>query len=78
MNSVACKSQHNPLELVNIELPSRGVNTVVTRIADTLSTWSQRSRQRRQLGTLDSRLLLDIGLSYEDIWLEIHKPFWKK
>ena len=78
MNSIACKPDNSPFELVNVTLPRRGVNNVITRVADTLSVWSQRSRQRQQLGNLDSRLLSDIGVAYEDIWLEIHKPFWKK
>lgn len=77
MNTIAYKS-HNALELVNIELPERSVHSVITRLADTVNTWSQRSRQRKQLAVLDEHLLSDIGVSYEDIWLEVNKPFWKK
>ena len=78
MNSIAYKSHHNPLELVNVNLPERNVHNVVTRIADIVETWSQRGRQRRQLANLEEHLLSDIGVSYEDIWLETNKPFWKE
>ena len=78
MNSIAYKSRHDPLELVRIELPERGVRNLTTRLADTVNTWIQRSRQRRQLAGLDEHLLSDIGVSYEDVWLEVNKPFWEK
>lgn len=78
MNSIAFKSHYDALELVNVHLPERSVHNVITRLADSVSTWSQRSRQRRQLASLDAHLLSDIGVSYEDIWLEVNKPFWRK
>lgn len=78
MNSIAYKSRYEPLELIRIELPERDFRNLATRLADTVHTWAQRSRQRRQLATMDEHLLSDIGVSYEDIWLEINKPFWRK
>ena len=29
-------------------------------------------------GSLDGHMLSDIVVSYEDIWLEINKPLWRK
>ena len=78
MNTIAYKSHNDPLELVNIELTQRSVHSFITRAADIVSTWLQRNRQRRQLAILDEHLLSDIGVSCEDIWLEVNKPFWKK
>lgn len=39
--------------------------------------WANRSRQRKQLARLDARLLADIGITAEQVKLEIAKPFWK-
>jgi len=39
--------------------------------------WMERSRQRKHLAILDDRMLEDIGLSREQVLLEIIKPFWK-
>ena len=78
MNSVTFKSHHDPLQLVQIELPRRSVHNLATRLVDTVNTWAQRSRQRRQLAGLEEHLLSDIGVSYEDVWLEVNKPFWQK
>lgn len=77
MNSIVCKPLEPSLELVSVDLPEHGRDNLITRIADTLNTWSQRSRQRKQLSKLDEHLLADIGVSFEDVWLEINKPFWK-
>jgi uncharacterized protein YjiS (DUF1127 family) len=51
--------------------------TLVQRLADRLLTWLQRSRQRRQLGTLSDNMLKDIGLSRADADNEISRRFWK-
>ena len=39
--------------------------------------WANRSRQRKQLAHLDARMLADIGITAEQVKLEIAKPFWK-
>lgn len=39
--------------------------------------WSARSRQRRDLAKLSDAALRDIGLSRQDVHLEISKPFWQ-
>ena len=77
MNSAICKSANTSVELVFVDRPKREFSTIFSRAAAGLHTWSQRSRQRRQLSKLDQRLLKDIGVAYEDVWAEINKPFWK-
>jgi len=42
-----------------------------------LATWQRRASMRRHLGTLDERMLKDIGLTRADVWVESRKPFWR-
>lgn len=49
----------------------------LAKAAVTISTWTERVRQRRALGQLDDRLLRDIGVTRVKMWQEISKPFWK-
>jgi len=42
-----------------------------------LHIWQQRSRSRRQLAQLDSRLLADTGISAAERQVELSKPFWR-
>jgi uncharacterized protein YjiS (DUF1127 family) len=51
----------------------RGVRKILT----VLSVWNERARERRQLATLDDRLLSDIGISRCDVVREYDKPFWE-
>ena len=53
------------------------INNPITKVAMTLSMWSARAKQRKQLALLDERMLADIGLSYDDVKAEVAKPFWK-
>ncbi len=46
-------------------------------IPETLKLWQKRAYNRRQLALLDSRLLIDAGLTEEQRYQEIKKPFWK-
>jgi uncharacterized protein YjiS (DUF1127 family) len=55
-------------------LSAIGIAAAVLRI---LWIWSQRSRQRAELSSLDDRLLRDIGLSRYDAEWEARKPFWR-
>jgi len=41
-----------------------------------LLAWQTRADTRRQLASLDARLLRDIGLHVDDVHQEISKPFW--
>ena len=44
---------------------------------DLLIEWQARENQRRDLITLDDRLLRDIGISRVDAEREFAKPFWR-
>jgi uncharacterized protein YjiS (DUF1127 family) len=44
---------------------------------DTVLTWQERERQRRQLMALDDRLLADLGMTRADAVGEYRKPFWR-
>ena len=45
-------------------------------IADRISTWLRRARERRDLGSLDDYMLKDIGVSRADVEFEAQKHFW--
>lgn len=45
-------------------------------IGTTLAIWYETWRQRRELATLDARILQDVGLSPEDARQEASRPFW--
>ncbi len=44
---------------------------------ETLVAWMHRAKTRRHLGTLDDRMLRDIGLDRGTVWTETQKPFWR-
>jgi uncharacterized protein YjiS (DUF1127 family) len=46
-------------------------------VADQMLGWPEQSRQRRQLGAMDDRMLRDIGLSRPAAWAETQKWFWQ-
>lgn len=48
------------------------------RILATVSLWSGRQRQRRQLSELDARQLADMGISMTERNAETVKMFWAK
>jgi uncharacterized protein YjiS (DUF1127 family) len=47
------------------------------RLPDQLLMWLERSRQRRDLGALDDRMLRDIGVSRGVAFAETRKWFWQ-
>ena len=42
-----------------------------------LGRWADRAFERRQLASMDRRMLSDIGLTTSDRNRECRKPFWK-
>lgn len=50
----------------------------ITGATDVLQTWRERARQRRQLASLDYRMLCDIGVSPADVERETRKWFWQR
>ena len=57
--------------------PLAGTAGAFASFHDILATWRQRSRERRELATLDSRTLSDLGLSPSEVAFEANKPFWR-
>lgn len=49
----------------------------IRRILELLEQWHERARQRRELQELPDYLLRDMGISPEDRYREIRKPFWR-
>lgn len=47
------------------------------RLTKTFKFWIERSRQRKQLAKLDSRMLKDIGITRAEANAELAKPFWR-
>jgi len=47
------------------------------RLLDLIFLWQERARERRQLGTLDTRMLADIGVETATAQNEADKPFWR-
>ncbi|HTB38946.1 MAG TPA: DUF1127 domain-containing protein [Reyranella sp.] len=54
--------------------PLAGTYTAFNQI---LADWRRRARERRELATLDSRTIRDLGLSPSDVQFEVNKPFWR-
>ena len=54
--------------------PLAGTYTAFNHI---LANWRRRARERRELATLDSRTIRDLGLTPSDIQFEVNKPFWR-
>ena len=50
------------------------------KMHNTISAWIARHRRRRDLARqleLGSHLVKDVGLTPEQAWAEIRKPFWR-
>lgn len=70
------RSVRVPLAVVGGEVrPARGAGWL-RQAARVVAAWHERARQRRDLRSLDERMLKDIGLSRADIDAEAAKPFW--
>ena len=46
-------------------------------LGETMRTWRERHRQRRELANWNERDLHDVGLSWSDVAFEAEKPFWR-
>ncbi len=50
---------------------------VLLRLAELLTVWESRARERRYLGEMPDRMLRDLGISRSDARRESEKPFWR-
>jgi uncharacterized protein YjiS (DUF1127 family) len=55
----------------------RQASRAIERAVDAILTWRERVRMRRQLLSLDDRLLKDIGITRLQAQSEAEKPFWQ-
>lgn len=53
------------------------IEATAKKMHSTLSVWSSRVEDRRQLALMSDRLLQDIGLSRAEVSAEIDKWFWQ-
>ncbi len=53
------------------------LSRIAMEFARLVARWSHRHQSRRELAELDSRLLMDIGLTREAALKEAEKPFWR-
>ena len=53
------------------------IETTAKKMHATLSAWSSRVEDRRQLALMSDHLLQDIGLSHAEVSAEIDKWFWQ-
>lgn len=42
-----------------------------------LATWRRRTKERRELAQINSRIARDLGVSPTEIQFEVSKPFWR-
>lgn len=55
-----------------------GLSNLVNKTLETLRTWKERADQRRQLVTLDQRMLQDIGITRSEAIQEFRKSVWER
>jgi uncharacterized protein YjiS (DUF1127 family) len=48
-----------------------------TALGQVFATWRRRSRERRELATIDHRTMRELGLTEGQIAYEASKPFWQ-
>ena len=49
----------------------------LARLAETLSLWRRRMRERRALAQLTEHELADFGATSADVYRELNTPFWR-
>ncbi|WP_025854294.1 DUF1127 domain-containing protein [Pseudomonas sp. CHM02] len=60
-----------------MDMPSLLYKRMLRRTVATLAKWIRNAYERRQLSTLDTRELSDLGISNGDRLAEMSKPFWR-
>ena len=78
-----CTDTIGQVPRMQVESPALGrlwlawLTSRLQRLPDPLLMWLERSRQRRQLGAMDDRMLRDIGVSRSAAFVETQKWFWQ-
>jgi uncharacterized protein YjiS (DUF1127 family) len=60
-----------------VEAPRARWRLILDSIVATLREWRRRNRERRELISLDRRILHDIGIDPGVIDYEMRQPFWR-
>ncbi len=72
------RAMHNSaLMLLNTSPRLPVVALLAVRFAAVITQWEQRRRSRINLGRLDDRLLMDVGLSRPQARNETRRYFWQ-
>ena len=58
-------------------IPSRPAHRPMPRARMLIAQWYARWSSRRQLASMDDRMLRDIGLGARERSREVRKPFWR-
>ena len=61
----------------SIGTPRAGWSPILDLIVATLRVWRRRRAERRELATLDARMLRDVGLDPGTVYYEASQSFWR-
>lgn len=53
------------------------LGNIPAAVVHTFASWQKRAEDRAHLEEMPSYLLMDMGLSHDDVIQEVSKPFWK-
>lgn len=73
---MSTKSSHATLAVVGLDDRTARGASWLRQAARVAAAWHERAQQRRQLQSLDNRMLQDLGLTRADVDAEVAKPFW--
>ncbi len=54
------------------------IEAASVKVLDTLTIWEARSQERQHLSKLSDRMLVDIGLTRDQVAVEVGKYFWQQ
>ena len=66
-----------PSRAVVVVPPRAGWRLILDVIVATLREWRRRRMERRELATLDARMLRDVGLDPGTVYYEASQSFWR-
>ena len=68
----------NAFDVTRATTRSHTEGRLITALPTLMGTWFRRATTRRHLSTLTSEQLRDVGISKEQMYVEVNKPFWVK